>query len=194
MKKLKLLPTFCIVLLICCSKNRENSYMFNFQIDNCELKKAIIEYQELLFDDNAKRILCGDSIYVCVSSRNLSDSIVRFVLSPIVDSNSLLFEAPFFVCQVNGHTVFFTSSSIHPNYYLKPNFFSASKEIHDEMIMKYFPKELDMVNRLEREIYLYEPANCYLTFKYDSLIGKTYQRGAWMDKVPININGITVYM
>ena len=62
------------------------------------------------------------------------------------------------------------------------------------MTMKYFPREFDMGNRLEGEIYLYEPANCYLTFKYDSLIGKTYQRGAWMDKMPVNINGAIVYM
>ena len=58
----------------------------------------------------------------------------------------------------------------------------------------FFPNEVDNSKEKDQKVYLYETTNLYLTFKYDSLIGKKYHRGAWINKVPVMLDGREVYL
>jgi len=189
----------CIVFCSSCYSKKEKTGSFinmdplqHMQIANQSLKEAIIDYQEKIFHDNSKRRKNGDSVYVCVCSRMIGDSLSRFVLFPIVSPYGLKFEIPFIVYQIRGHAVFFTSASTHPNYHLKNPFFTLPDSCYISLIKQYFPK--DTLSVRNRDTYIYEPENCYLTFMYDSLIGKKYQHGSWLEKVLVEIDNKSIYL
>ena len=194
MSRIPIILILCMAFMSCNTEKRKDLDLCSFQIDNPELERAIIEYQSKLYKENSERISNGDSIYACVSSKDINDSIYRFVISPLVSISDMKFELPFYICKVNGHSVFFTANSVHPNYFLKPPLFSMSDESFVLLAKTFFPNEVDNSKEKDQKVYLYETTNLYLTFKYDSLIGKKYQRGAWIDTVPVNLDGCEVNM
>ena len=164
------------------------------EINNKVLKDAIIEYQQKIFADNAKRIQRGDSAYVSVWFNDINDSITRCVIGPVVEYGDIKRVAPFVVAQVNGHDVFVTiwgKSILNRN-----RSFGISDETFMSLIKRYFPNRYREYQRKGgfSNYYLYEPEICYLTFLNDNLIDKTFKRGLSIEGVWVNINGKKVYL
>ena len=164
------------------------------EINNKVLKDAIIEYQQKIFADNAKRIQRGDSAYVSVWFNDINDSIARYVISPVVEYGAIKRIAPFFVARVDGHDVFVTSG--RQSVFNGNRVFDISEDDYLNLLKRYLPNRYREYQRQGgfSNYYLYEPDNCYLTFINDSLIDKTYQRGLATDGVWVNINGKKVYL
>ena len=194
MRKRWVFLSICFIILSCNSENNRDFESYLFKLNCSELENAIIEYQTKIYVENEERISHGDSVYVCVCSKNINDSICRFILSPVTNIADLKFEMPFYICIVNKHPVFFTAYSVHPNYFIKPPFFSMQDKDLAKLAKKFFPKEINDMNTKKKKTYLYEPANMYLTFKYDSLIGKRFQRGACIDHIPVVLDGREVFL
>ena len=165
------------------------------EINNKVLKDAIIEYQQKIFADNAKRMKKGYSVYVHVCTENINDSILRVVLIPMAHASDLKYYAPFHVLEVDGSYAFLTARSNLPAWITATPNFTLSDDDYRTLAQRYFPKEYKEENSTGlRAIMIYEPDNCYLTFINDSLIDKTYQRGLATDGVWVNINGKKVYL
>lgn len=189
---------FCTFLFLNCCQSRRGTVapmpdVPIADIDNLELKTSIAEYQKAIYQDCSLRVQKGDSVYVVACAKEINDSISRYILFPILYSSNLINEMPCFYSKVDGHIVFITAASLHPNYFLKKSHFSYSDDIRSQLIQKFFPNETKHKSNIKKRIH-YEPRNCYLTFKYDTLIGKIYQHGDWIDKVPVILDGKQVMM
>ena len=191
---------FLLAILSSCSRVEEkgdDDMHPEFVLNNADLEQAILEYQQRIFADNQKRMARGDSVYVNVFAKEINDSITRYILFPLVNSHGLKFRAPYFVNKVGGHYVFFTFRGAHLGYGENDQVHILSEESYETQFKKFFPNEYREMHSSKHRlhsVYLYEPENCYLTFLYDSLIDKTYKRGADIDKILIHINGKDVYM
>lgn len=191
---------FVFILLSSCSRVEEkgdDDMHPEFELNNADLEQAILEYQQRIFADNQKRMARGDSVYVSVFAKGINDSITRYILFPETNGYSLIFNTPYFVYKVGGHYVFFTFRGARFGYKEKEHVHKLSEESYETQFKKFFPNEYREMHSSKHRlhsVYLYEPENCYLTFLYDSLIDKTYKRGADFDKILIHINGKDVYM
>lgn len=191
---------FLLAILSSCSRVKEkgdDDMHPEFVLNNADLEQAILEYQQRIFADNQKRMARGDSVYVNVFAKGINDSITRYILFPLVNHFSIECHAPFFVNKVGGHYVFFTFRGARFGYREKDQVHKLSEESCETQFKKFFPNEYREMHSSKHRlhsVYLYEPENCYLTFLYDSLIDKTYKRGADFDKILIHINGKDVYM
>ena len=191
---------FVFMVLSSCSRMEEkgdDDIHPEFVLNNADLEQAILEYQQRIFADNQKRMARGDSVYVNVFAKEINDSITRYILFPLVDHFSIECNAPYFVYKVGGHHVFFTFRGARLGYKEKEHVHKLSEESYEAQLKKFFPNEYREMHSSKHRLhsyYLYEPENCYLTFLYDSLIDKTYKRGADFDKILIHINGKDVYM
>ena len=95
-------------LFSCCSPNgnKENSELeCTVEIRNKDLIEAITDYQDFLYKDNKKYIEQGDSIYVGIASKDINDSIFRFILYPVEQLTLLEYQTPFEISMINGHFV-----------------------------------------------------------------------------------------
>lgn len=201
MKGIKLFVFFMSVVALlpsCCRVEKKDDVEIHtdFVLQNDELEQAILEYQKRIFADNERRMAKGDSVYVSVYAKGINDSITRYVLFPVVDSNDLKFNAPFFTCMVGGHYVFFSFRGSRLGYKEKDRILKLKDEVYETQLKNFFPNEYILKSKKNglHSVYLYEPENCYLTFLYDRLIDKTYKRGADFDKIQISIDGKDVYM
>ncbi len=191
---------FLLAILSSCSRVEEkgdDDIHPEFVLNNADLEQAILEYQQRIFADNQKRMARGDSVYVNVFAKGINDSITRYILFPEANGYSLIFNTPYFVYKVGGHHVFFTFRGARFGYKEKEHVHKLSEESYEAQLKKFFPNEYREMHSSKYRLhsyYLYEPENCYLTFLYDSLIDKTYKRGADFDKILIHISGKDVYM
>jgi len=181
-------------LFSCCTPNvnKENSELeCTVEIRNKDLIEAITDYQDFLYKNNKKYIEQGDSIYVGIASKDINDSIFRFILYPIEQLSLLEYQTPFEISKINGHYVIF---SHQPVYTVVNNpdkrFINTTEKTYLKYEKKLFPKEYDEQRKgKQRYLRVYEPDNCYLTFLRDSLIDKTFKRGLPFDKIAIMLNG-----
>ena len=177
------------------SDKRGNELNGNIIISNKELVEAITDYQDFLYKDNKKYIEQGDSIYVGIASKDINDSIYRYVVFPVYDISDIKYHAPFDLCKVNGHYVIFSHDNAHPIFPIERRFCRITDYAVQEYAKLLFPKEYEMLNKKEKHVIrLYEPKNCYLTFFGDSLIDKTNKQGMIRDAIPIMLNGEEVYL
>ena len=177
------------------SDKRGNELNGNIIISNKELVEAITDYQDFLYKDNKKYIEQGDSIYVGIASKDINDSIYRYVVFPVYDISDIKYHAPFDLCKVNGHYVIFSHDNAHPIFPIERRFCRITDSAVQEYAKLLFPKEYEMLNKKEKHVIrLYEPKNCYLTFFGDSLIDKTNKQGMIRDAIPIMQNGEEVYL
>jgi len=186
-------------LFSCCTPNgnKENSELeCTVEIRNKDLIEAISDYQDFLYKDNKKYIEQGDSIYVGIASKDINDSIFRFILYPVEQLTLLEYQTPFEISMINGHFVIF---SHQPVYTVVNNpdkrFINTTEKTYLKYEKKLFPKEYDEQRKgKQRYLRVYEPDNCYLTFLRDSLIDKTFKRGLPFDKIHVMLNGEKVYL
>jgi hypothetical protein len=185
-------------LFSCCTPNgnKENSELeCTVEIRNKDLIEAITDYQDFLYKDKKKYIEQGDSIYVGIASKDINDSIYRYVVFPVYDISDIKYHAPFDLCKVNGHYVIFSHDNAHPIFPIERRFCRITDSAVQEYAKLLFPKEYEMLNKKEKHVIrLYEPKNCYLTFFGDSLIDKTNKQGMIRDAIPIMQNGEEVYL
>jgi len=177
------------------SDKRGNELNGNIIISNKKLVEAITDYQDFLYKENKKYIEQGDSIYVGIASKDINDSIYRYVVFPVYDISDIKYHAPFDLCKVNGHYVIFSHDNAHPIFPIERRFCRITDSAVQEYAKLLFPKEYEMLNKKEKHVIrLYEPKNCYLTFFGDSLIDKTNKQGMIRDAIPIMLNGEEVYL
>jgi hypothetical protein len=186
---------FSVFFLTSCKQTqredfRDHSVVY-LCLNNKELETAIIDYRAEMERANAKEIAKGDSIYVGVYMKDINDSIKRYVLFPVIDYTIFRVITPFFLCTVDSKDVFFMIESGQTYYYGSENYFKLSEEEKWYFIKKYFPRRYEEYRSKGcfSNSRNYHPQNCYLTFCKDTLISKTYKRGAWRDRVQITING-----
>ena len=140
MRKRCFFLSICFIILFCNSENNRDFESYLFKLNCSELENAIIEYQTKIYVENEERISHGDSVYVCVCSKNINDSICRFILSPVTNIADLKFEMPFYICIVNKHPVFFTAYSVHPNYFITPPLLFNARQRSCQISKKVLPQ------------------------------------------------------
>jgi hypothetical protein len=133
---------------------------------------------------------------VGIASKDINDSIFRFILYPVEQLTLLEYQTPFEISMTNGHFVIF---SHQPVYTVVNNpdkrFINTTEKTYLKYEKKLFPKEYDEQRKgKQRYLRVYEPDNCYLTFLRDSLIDKTFKRGLPFDKIHVMLNGEKVYL
>ena len=185
---------FIVVLFSCCtsSSSKEEELECSVEINNKDLIEAITEYQEMMYDEFKKSIERGDSVYVSVCSKDINDSISRYVICPVAQMDYLEFDTPFDLCKVNGHYVLV---SYRPAYHICNTPITFTEEVCRNYEKKLFPKQYEERERnLQRGFLVCGPDYCYLTFLGDNLIDKTFKHGMSRDKIPVKLNGKEVYL
>ena len=176
----------------CTNKDKDCHHsVIYLSLNNKELESAIIEYRLGMEKKFAKEIAKGDSVYVGVYMKDISDSVKRYVLSPVYDYYSLRVITPFFICKVDSKDVFFMIESGQSYYYGLENYFKLSEEEKWYFIKRYFPRRYEQYQRDGHfsNSAIIHSKDCYLTFYKDTLIDKTYRVGLWRDKIRVKING-----
>ena len=173
--------------LIQCKDEARNIPYRYVQLDNHELESEIIDYRA--------RIKSGkiwmDSIYVEVSMRTISDSVRRYVLSPIIDYNHFKYFGPFFICNVGGEDVFFLATAGWSFGKKENSLFRLSDDYIWALTKRYFPKRYhEKISKgyISNSINNH-PELCFLTFLNDSLIDKRYKQGFFLDYIKMTIEG-----
>ena len=189
---------FIVLLFSCCtsSSSKEEELEYPVVIQNKALIEAIANYQDFLYTDNKKDIERGDSIYVGICSKDINDSIYRYVIYPVYRMSLIQFYAPLSLCKVNGHHVLFSHTNAYMIWNEERKFSRFSDDAYQKCAEVLFPKEYEESKKKHNIncIKIYEPENCYLTFLGDSLIDKTFKRGSIRDKIPVKLNGEEVYL
>lgn len=156
------------------------------KINNPVLEEEIVQYRDYI--DKYKKWM--DSVYVEVSMRTISDSVTRYVLSPVTDCYDILYMGPFFICNVRGNDTFFVPTAGFSFGKRERTLFRISDANYWLLTKKYFPKryaEKITKGYLSNSMNLH-PEICFLTFLNDSLIDKRYQRGLFLDSIEFNIH------
>ena len=189
---------FILLLLVvfssCCSSpsSKDREFEYAIEIRNKDMVEAITEYQAKMSDEFRKEIEQGDSVYVGVWSKEINDSISRYILCPVAQVDYLEFVVPFDLCHINGHYVVVSHRSVS-NFRQTP--ITLSEKVYRCYEKKLFPKQYEeRENKVERGFILCSSDYCYLTFLGDSLINKSYHHGMRSDKILIKLNDKEVYL
>lgn len=192
-----------LALFVCCSNEKTEDFVV--EVANDVLRSEIITYQDSFMMEKGKWMMSkGDSCYVTVYGKVLNDSMFRYSISYISEFGLLDISPAEFVCNINGHTVFFRMAAGAATYYDDRHFFRIPLNRRRALEERYFPHQLADYLQWQKDsaagktrdmLYiLHHPTICFLTFLRDSLIDKQYESGREEDWVKVKIGDKEVWM
>lgn len=171
-QRLILLLLFVCILFSSCTNEKKKQYYPTIVLNNKVLEQEIIKYKNDLLKSEKTPDLYGDTVRVILYAKEINDSIKRFVLAPLAETELKLEYSPFFfITKVDGHDVFVGSTAF---YGIKgKTHFSLSKESLKEFEEYYFPGYAQWKDKTGLStIQLRHDNYRYLTFLNDSLIDR----------------------
>lgn len=164
--------SFIVVLLISCNMNSKH-LVSNIEIENKELKQAILEYDSIIrHEPKLLADISNSSYLLTVYEKNVNDSVTKFAITFSLDT-WLMQEEPIWLADVGGKTVVFYPSNTYRGI------LSTNKKLHKEISQSYFPKEYKLLAKGKKlnDFVTNDSPSLVLTFVREKLVAKRMSRG-----------------
>ena len=164
--------SFAVVLLISCNMNSKH-LVPNIEIENKELKQAILEYDSIIRHESKLLVDTSNTNYLLtVYEQNVNDSVTKFAITFSLDT-WLMQEEPVWLADVCGKNVVFYPSNTYKGI------LSTDKQLHKEIAHRYFPEEYKLLVKGKKlNVFVTNDSpSLVLTFVRDKLVAKRMSKG-----------------
>ena len=177
---MKIIFLISALLFVSCNRTKEYDIDTLVELNNPILEKEIISYNKSI-----KSSMGQQSYLIDVFCKEINDSVQRYVISSVVSIKHLDDFPCHFVCKVRDIPVLFTMMAGRDNWNFKNKpFFRLNKKKRADMERSFFPGKSN-----DSAFSIYDPANVYLTFCNNRLVGKEVHQGLYRDASKYRING-----